>query len=56
MNEIKIGDKFSTMGFGNVKVIDIYISPTSNETLYKIENTDEDEMFFYCSPEELINQ
>lgn len=56
MNEIKIGDKFYTIGYGDVKVIDIYVSPTSNEILYKIEDMEEEGMTFYCDPEELINQ
>lgn len=34
---IKIGDKFfNTEAFGDVEVVDIYISPTTQERVYKV--------------------
>jgi hypothetical protein len=32
--EIKIGDKFHTAGYGNVKVNNIFVSPTTKEYIY----------------------
>jgi len=36
---IKIGDIFDTEGYGVVRVADIYISPTTDERVYRVVDT-----------------
>lgn len=48
---IKIGDQFDTEGYDHVTVMDIYISPTTQERVYKI--TDDEGAEFLVSGIEL---
>ena len=42
---IKIGDRFLTDGFGEVEVVDVLMSPTSQKCCYEVKNRDNGQLF-----------